>query len=145
MTVTESLARQRHRTQRSFQIRLVSAVVALLLASGLLYLNISPWKTDLLFGSFREQRGGQAYEVWGKVNSYGWPMRAYRDFSPTIAYNPERKAEASFVATENYFNSGNSQFSAASIVFNAIFCFAVLYEGICISEYLIRRREGRKP
>jgi hypothetical protein len=142
-TVIELLMRQgKRRQRRPFQFRLSSAVFTILLLGGLLYLNVLPYETD--FSSFDEQRGEQIYEVWGKVSLYGWPMRAYRRFSKTIVYNAG-KPDASFEPKQSYFESWNPQFNGASLMFNITFSFAFVYAFLCACEWLLRRREGRKP
>jgi hypothetical protein len=114
-------------TRKWFQIHLSTAVILVLVAGGLLYVNLSPAHRQ---GSPLDWPLYADDDDWYyEANDCGWPWILHSDF---IAKYP---AGTSTLAQWNHSN----------LFLNSLTALVLLIICAGSSEYLIRRRESLKP
>ena len=112
--------------RRFWQIHLSTAIVLMLLASGLLGLNVQPRNTHIEYSSLP----GRTHFV-----QFGWPL--------TLEYELQVHELGEHVEAQDEGMSFGIKLWAA--VSNCILGVIFLLFLAMLLEYLIRRREARKP
>jgi hypothetical protein len=121
------------RKRRFWQLHLSTAIVLSLVAGYAIHCNFLERKGVWLGGE-----DAYEFDVQMEIVIYGWPSAVYYKFTDNGWYRDGRRFER--------FNKDDSwRFDFWAIIFNLLSTFVILVASGWGLEWLIRRREGRKP
>jgi hypothetical protein len=117
--------------RKFWQFHLATAILSTFAAASLLFANLSPNRKPL----WPDILPADIY-----LHVYGWPMVAYIDYIPALEHGiPIGGATSARLQTAEYgWNSHH-------LIIDILCSVAILFIASCLSEWLIRRREARKP
>jgi len=120
--------------RKFWQVHLSTAVILMIEAAGLLWLNVThvEEKRTLHYPLYFE--GSELTNVAALFERQGWPICYHQVFFQGTLHdrmNPDDRV--------------SDDWKALSLTIDAVICLVILLANGSICEWLIRRREGRKP